>query len=472
MKRLVMLMVSLSLVFVLSACLTGGTGRDEVAEVDIPTELPTEQVNLVFWHAWGEDNQGRVDDMFESFQAEYPELNVSLTQTGQGDYDTLRESLIHAIAAGATPTMMTGYPDHFAGYLNGNALVPLDDYIAHEDYGINLDDFIQGYIDENAQFDNQYSMPLSKSTEMVVYNKDVFDHHGIDIPSDRAITWDDLEDWRDVIVGSGDMQTEYLFNVDSGANFYINSARHWGAGYTNTDGEILIGEDDGKTEEMLSYFQDRFEDNTLVFPSAEDLNYGNELLHKGLVAMTQGSTAGMSYNITTESRTEDGKFGMFEIGVAPAVQKVTCELGVDATNPSDNCAAMQQGPNVAVSADATEAERLVAWLFIKHMTNTENTASFAMDTGYIPVRQSAFESDDYQDFLDIEYDPDGDNTDYYFSQAAHAAYAQINYYRFDPAFTGNVTSSRARSEVELAMESLFAGDSVDQVVDRLKSRLS
>lgn len=465
-------MASLSLVFVLSACLTGGTGREEITEVDIPDELPTEQVNLVFWHAWGEANQGRVDDMFESFQAEYPELNVALTQTGQGDYDTLRESLIHAIAAGATPTMMMGYPDHFAGYLNGNALVPLDDYIAHDEWGVDLDDFIQGYIEENAQFEYQYSMPLSKSTEMVVYNKDIFEHHGIDIPTDRAITWDDLETWSDIIVGSGEMQTEYLINIDSGSNFYINSARQWGAGYTNTEGEILIGEDDGKTEEMLSYFQARFEDNTVVFPSAEDLNYGNELLHKGLVAMTQGSTAGMSYNIPTPTRVEDGKFGMFEIGVLPAVQKVTCELGAEATNPSDNCAAMQQGPNIAISADATDAERLVAWLFIKHMTNTENTAMLAMETGYIPVRQSAFESNAYQNFLNLEYNPDGDNTDYYFSQAAHAAYAQINYYRFDPAFTGNVTSARARSEVELAMESLFAGDSVDQVVDRLQSRLS
>ncbi len=475
MKKLLLFFVTFTSVFVLSACLTGGTGRDTVTDVNIPDELPTEQVNLIFWHAWGETNSNLVAEMFESFKAEYPELNVNLTQTGQGNYDSLRESLIHAIAAGATPTMMIGYPDHFAGYLNGNAIVPLDDFISHPEWGVDLDDFIEGYIEENSQFpDYIFSLPLSKSTEMAVYNKDVFDAHGYDFSNlTHALTWDDLEAMmEDIVAPSGmsdadratNMQTRYMINIDSSSNFYINSSRQWGAGYTDTDGNILIDEDEGRTREMLEFFQARFADRTIVFPIEEGLDYGNELLHRGLVAITQGSTAGMQYNIPTASRTSNGIFGMFDIGVMPVIQKDSCELGADATDVPGTCSAMQQGPNIAISSDASDAERLVAWLFIKHMTNTENTAMFAMTTGYIPVRYSAFQSDDYQTFLDDMEDP--------FAMAARAAQAQINFYRFDAAFTGEVTSARARNEVGQALDALFTGDGVDTVINRLKSRLS
>lgn len=458
MKKFLLLFVTMMLAFTIVAC---GNGTDPDDNGEDP------EIEIIFWHAWGDANQSLVNTMFESFQAEYPDMNVSLLQIGQGGFNELRDTMTHAIAAGNTPTMLVGYPDHFAGYINGNALRSLNEFIDHPDHGIDFDDFVEGFKNENMQFgDLIYSMPLAKSTEMVVYNKDVFDHHGIEIPEDRAVTWDDLEQWADVLVGDGDMQCEFLFNADSAANFYINSSRQFGAGYTNTDGEILV--DNPTTINMLEYFEARFADNTLVFPIEWDQNYGSTNFIQGDVCMTQGSTAGTRYNIPTEANASDGKFGAFEIGVTSVVQRETCPTDpyADPDTIDPRCSAMQQGPNVAISADATDEEALAAWKFIRHMTNEENTRMFAMATGYIPVRNSAFDSEEYQAFLNTE-DPE----ELPFAMAAQAAYDQVNFYRFDPAFVGEITSSRARDEVGLAIEALFTGNSVSEVMDQLRDRL-
>lgn len=46
-------------------------------------------------------------------------------------------------------------------------------------------------------------------------------------------------------------------------------------------------------------------------------------------------------------------------------------------------------PNITVFNTEAKEQKQAAWDFIKFLTNTENTAYFAAQTGYIPVRRSA-----------------------------------------------------------------------------------
>jgi multiple sugar transport system substrate-binding protein len=450
MKRIFVLMLSMTLVLALTGCIFGG-GREETT-VTIPNELPDEEIEITLWHAFGDANQELLQEMFDSFNEMYP--NVTINQVTQGGYDELRSATINAITAGTTPTLVMGYPDHFVEYLNGNALVPLDEYINHEEFGVDLDDFVPGFLAENQQYldGKMYSMPFAKSTEMVVYNKTVFDSHGITIPSDEALTWTDLEGFADTIIGSGDMQCEFLYNADSAANFFINSSRQWDAGYTTTEGDVLI--DNQTTRDMLEYYKELMDQNILAFPIEWDQDYGSTNFLQGDVCMTQGSTAGTRYNVPVEG--QEGKFGQFEIGITPIIQ-------LEDGTPS----AIQQGPNIAMVSDATEAERLAAWLLIKHMTNTENTAFFAQNTGYVPVRLSAFNDPAYQAFLNTT-DPD----QLPFSMAANVAYAQVDFYQYDPAFVGRITSSTVRQEAGFMFERIYSEtqtveESLQQMLEQL-----
>jgi ABC-type glycerol-3-phosphate transport system substrate-binding protein len=87
---------------------------------------------------------------------------------------------------------------------------------------------------------------------------------------------------------------------------------------------------------------------------------------------------------------------------------------------------------------------------LKHLISIENTTDWAMQTGYLPVRTSAYESTTYQNFLS---NPTANEL--YISMAANAAYLQRNDMYYDPAFIG---SSRARTQVGLALERIMLGD--------------
>lgn len=463
MKKLFALFLSVTSVFVLSACL-GGTGGEDV-DVNIPDEFPEEEVEILIWHAFGDDNMALLDNIFDDFEDMYP--NVSIRHVGQGGYDGLRESTIQGNVAGSTPTMVFGYPDHFVEYLQGNSLVPLDDYIDHPEHGTDLEDFVDGFLDENQQYvdGNQYSLPFAKSTEMVVYNKTVMDYFGIEIGTERFLTWQDIQDIADDIVWDEeavqaltDFDTveefedefeagqPHIINIDSAANFFINSLSQWGLEYTNAEGEILFGNQD--TYDMLSYYKDLMDDDILSLPIEWDEQYGSLPFKDGDVLMSQGSTAGTRHNIPDQ---EDGVFGLFEMGIAPVVQY-----------DEDNMAAIQQGPNLAMMADTTDEERLAAWYLMEFMTNTENTAYFSQNTGYVPVRDSAFEDPDYAEFLEIgQADPDDLSDEELnqrpFSMAANVAESQSDIYAFEPPFVGRVTSSNARLESELLLEGIYAG---------------
>jgi multiple sugar transport system substrate-binding protein len=113
-------------------------------------------------------------------------------------------------------------------------------------------------------------------------------------------------------------------------------------------------------------------------------------------------------------------------------------------------AVIQQGTNVSLMKTGTAQEQLASWLFLKHLINKENTTDFAMRSGYLPVRTSAYLSDTYQTFLNT---PTANQL--YISLAANAAYKQSGYMFYDPAFIG---SSRARVQVGLALERIMIGD--------------
>jgi len=461
MKKIFAALLSLTTVFVLSACL-GGTGGAAV-EVNIPDEFPTdEEIEIVMWHAFGDANQALIDEMLEDFMDENP--NITLRQVGQGNYDDLRSSTIQGTVAGSTPTLVMGYPDHFVEYLEGNSLVPLNEYIEHPDFGVDIDDYNDAFIEENQQYLDgfQYSMPLAKSTEMLVYNRDFFNHYDIEFDINEPITWQQLEQMVDDhdMLGNGEWQVPHLFNVDSESNLFITSSMQWGAPYTNIDGEILINND--TTRDMLNYFADLMDRDILALPIEWDTNYGSAAFIDGDVAMTQGSTAGTRYNIPNN---EDGKFGVFDFGVMPAIQ-----------NADGERAAIQQGPNIAIMANSTDNERLVAWEIIKELTTPENTAFFSMNTGYVPVRDSSYDLQEYQDFLAIadmdaeDMTPD-EQDQYPYALANRVAEAQRDFFTFEPPFTGRVTSSNARSEAGFLIEAIYTGTDVETALQNALSDL-
>ena len=449
-KKLFTLMLSITTVFVLGACIGGGGNGEETA-VNIPDSVPEEEIVVDMDHAFGDDNQALIDQAMEDF----PYDNITLNQVSRGGYEGLREATMHAMVSGTTPDIIMGYPDHFVGYLTGQAMVPLQDYMEHEEFGIDEDDFVDSFMEENQQYQdgNQYSLPFAKSTEMIVYNRDVFENHGISMDDRDFVYWSDVEAWSDDLLND----CGKVFNMDSPDNQFIIGSAQWGAPYTTDEGEVLL--DNDTTRDMLNYFSGLIDDDILAYPQHWDDNFGSQPFKDGEVCMTQGSTGGARYNIPEP--------GTFEAGFMPSIQY-----------EDGDYAAIQQGPNIGIMSNNTEEERLAAWLIIKHLLNPENTAEFSMATGYMPVRDSSFELDFFSDFLSIvdqdfaDLDPD-EQDQYAFAQAVDVGQQQFDIMSFEPAFTGDVSSAAVRLRVGQALESIHAGtrdvdESIQWIYDQLR----
>lgn len=485
-------------------------------------DLPDDEVEVTFWHIYGEGKSAVLDQMILEFEAMYP--NVTISSTSQSDYDTLRQTINMGISVGQVPTMAIGYPDHYAGYITTGAVEPLDQYINSTvlyevtdststifgqtvETGIDLTDFIDSYLNENNQYQGgfYYSVPYSKSTETMAVNRTVLAAHlteiraaGITISDNGFLSheiplnYTQIALLRNILVDTAGtnattMKCKYLLNYDSSANLYINMSRQWKAGYTNSAGQILIN--NNTTKSMLNFLNEKFLNNTIVLPVAWSQNYGSTNFIYGDVCMTVGSTAGVNYNIPNSTYTPSSlKFGIFNVDFLQVPQFVATDntdftVSVNSSNVTMNGtrSAVQQGPNIGIFSSASAAQKLYAWLFIKYLISTDNTAKWAMNTGYLPVRLSAYSSDEqiqltstfsltYSEFLEIAQDywaADGQVTweltdqrrDYlYSSMVANIAFNQADYYQYDPAFaagSSSAGSATARVEAGFCLQNIY-----------------
>ncbi|MFH1693030.1 MAG: extracellular solute-binding protein [Bacillota bacterium] len=440
-----------------------------VAVSAIPLTLTTDPIEITLWHAMGEANQALLQKYADSFKLLYPNVTV-IIPAGVGNYDTLKTNMINAITAQDMPNLVQAYPDHVAEYLNGKAVLNLNPYINSTTWGLNgddaLDDIITSYLEENSQYDlagTYYSLPFNKSTEVMIYNKTAFVALGIDEPE----TWQDVIAAAPALKAYGDTLAEAKVRAantgltegelapliaaakslivpasyDSTGNAFITFTRQFNGAYTGIDYATFSGQylwnNNANTTAAMNFLKTN--NGIITLPEFWDQQYASVPFINQQCFVTVGSSAGVRYNIpATDPST---LLPVFEIAVGPVPYN---------EDLPDAKAVIQQGTNISLMKTGTAHEQLASWLFLKHLINTENTTDWAMQTGYLPVRTSAYLSATYQIFLNA---PTANQLP--ISMAANAAYLQSGYMFYDPAFIG---SSRARTQVGLALERIMLGD--------------
>ena len=161
-------------------------------------------VEIVFYNTMGANLAAVLETYIAEFNKLYP--NITVISTNVGNYDDCRDQISTEITVGNQPNIAYCYPDHVALYNLAKAVTTLDNLIASEEVITRADgttevlgltaeqiaDFIPGYYNEGMQFGDglMYTLPLSKSTEVLYYNKTFFDANGLKVPT----TWDEMEE--------------------------------------------------------------------------------------------------------------------------------------------------------------------------------------------------------------------------------------------------------------------------------------
>ena len=442
-QALVMALLMLAGVFSLSAC----SGPKAAPNFDVPEGgYYRIEVSITFYHTMDSNLSDFLNLYIEEFNKLYPNIHVQHEQVGS--YDDVREQISTEITVSAQPNIAYCYPDHVALYNLAGVVATLDNLIESDITVTRADgstevlgltdeqkaDFIEAYYNEGKQFGDglMYTMPFSKSTEVLYYNKTFFDEHKLQLPT----TWDELEALCAQIKA---IDPESIpLGYDSEGNWFITMCEQYGSDYTSATGDHYLF-DNETNRSFVKKFREWYQKGYLTTQTL----YGSYT--SGLFTaesgtrsyMSIGSSAGATHQRPTASA--DGTYP-FEVGIATIPQ-------VNASNKK----VISQGPSVCIFKKDNPQEVVASWLFVKFLTTSVSfQAEFSMASGYVPVLKSVAENPEYAKFI-----ANADGGKYISALSAKVCLEQESAYYTSPAFNG---SSTARDQVGALLAKCLTAD--------------
>ena len=368
------------------------TAADEAAATK--SIEPTE---ITFWHYM----TGNLEETLTALTDEFNSTNeygITVTLVNQGYASDLQTKLQASAAADALPDLTQAYNNWLTPYLD--KIVHLDDFVAN-DFD-NWDDIVEAYRGECSEFGFVHAVPFNKSTYVLFYNKTLFDELGIEAPK----TWADVEADAKIV---NDAKGIAFIGYDDSTGAIEATLKQNGENFVDETG-ALFDTDGGR--EACEYLSNLYS-NGYARLVGEDGYFSNVISNQNIASYV-GSSAGVSY-ITAEG---------WELGVAP--------LPGNKVN-----AANMAGTNIVMFSQDTN-KQLAAWEYLKFLTSTESTSKWAVSTGYLPVRQSAYETAEYKAYM-------AENI------CAAACYEQSKDFFYSPTFDA---SNDIRNSVSPAFEQL------------------
>ncbi len=356
-----------------------------------PTAEPTKAANAVdqidpsgqtvlFWHVSTKRHEETLLKLIDEFNTTN-EWGITVQPEYGGYYPDIRKKILAAIQAGSPPDLAISYQNMVAEYAGADAVVNLDDFIASEKYGLSedaLNDYFANFFagDRYPAFDDaMFSFPPNRSMEVMYVNTSLLKELGFDGP---PATWDDF---YNVCKAAKEQKDMPCYAINPSASTF--SAWVWtrGGSIISEDGkEVLFN---GKEGLAALEFLKKLVDEGLAYQIAE--RYGDQTdFANQKILFAFGSTAGLPYYASAIKG--DAEEFPFDWTVAPFPHD-TPEPIVDV-----------YGPSVTIFNTAPERE-LAAWLFVRWFTEKDQTAAWAMDSNYFPVRRSAAESEAMQEYF-------------------------------------------------------------------------
>ena len=411
------------------------------------------EVTIKFYHTMGQNLSKVLDEYIVEFNELFPNIHIEWQQVG--GYDDVRDQIKTEITVGNQPNIAYCYPDHVALYNKAAAVQTLDELIAskaevkHADgtteiLGLTdeqIADFIEGYYNEGTAFGDglMYTMPFSKSTEVLYYNKTFFEKNNLTVPT----TWDEMYETCKKIKALEPKSTP--LGYDSEANWFITLCEQNGSDYTSATGDHYLFNNETNREfmKMLNgWYQEGLITTQKLYGSYTSGLFTSKEAERAYMCI--GSSAG-----ATHQRPEkvDGAYP-FEVGIATIPQ----------VNPSSP-KAISQGPSVCIFKKDNPQEVYASWLFVKYLTTTVAfQADFARASGYVPVIKSVDQDQIFADFV-----ANADGGDYIAALSMKVCLSQTDAYFVSPAFVG---SSTARDEVgSLLQKCLSITGDVDSQIE-------
>jgi sn-glycerol 3-phosphate transport system substrate-binding protein len=331
-----------------------------------------------FWYSFGGKNREVTEAHIKRFNESQSKYRIE--GTFQGDYFQALAKIRAAAATKTAPAVFHVIGEAIPQLAQSGLFENLEPY-AKGANGTSLEDFLPGQT-QHTYFDYLgkppaplYALPFFRSTPILYYNADMLAAKGVKVPA----TWSELREAAGKLtVREGSDTKVYGFEVPVDWWFWYAMLHQAGGTLVSADGKRAAFREKGT--EALQFWVDLVNgDRTMKRPPGKDYNaweVTNTDFLNGRAAMIYTSTAFLNY------MTENAKF---KLGTAflPGKAKQAVPTG---------------GTFFVIARDAPAAEKEAGWAFLKWMTDPAQTISLSKATGYMPIRSSAINGPEMQDF--------------------------------------------------------------------------
>lgn len=306
-----------------------------------------------------------IEGMAKAFMEKHPDIIVKPVYTGS--YADTAVKTQAGVQAKTPPDVAVLQSTELFSLLDMNAIIPLDDFIAKEGEGY-LSDFYPAFL-ANSQTDGKtYSIPFQRSTIVLYYNKEMFKKAGLN-PDQPPKTWDEMREAAKKLTHDGTWGLEIPV---TGFSYWMLQT------FALQNGQNLMTQDGKKVmfntpevKEGMQYWADLALKDKVMPEGATDWGTVPSDFLEGKTAMMYHTTGNLS-NVKKNAK--------FDFGVTflPMKKSYGSPTG---------------GGNFYIFKDISKEKQEAAWEFVKFMTESERAAQWSIDTGYVAVRKSSYDTE-------------------------------------------------------------------------------
>ena len=371
-KRISLVLALLMLCACLAAC--GKTQGDGGAASNSGgnDEAPAQPVEIVLWHTYTDHHQEALNKIIDGFNSSQDQYVVIAEQQPYSEFDA---KLLQSVSTGTGPDFVTMFPSDAINYIEDGYLQDFAPFINDPEIGI--PDFQEqvapGLYAEITQWGNDsiYLIPSTYGSEVLYYNKTMFDALGLSEPT----TWAELEACAKAIYDAYGIAG---FGTDSITDSFQGWIMQAGSGYIDTEAK-KISIDRDIAIEKLDWFADGVKAGYFRLVG-EDYFFSNPFGSQA-VGMYVGAAAGIDYVYAAIPEGE----GHFEVGCCPIPQD----------GPVDYISSWGS-TYVCLSRDEEHARGVYEYL--KYMTQADRLTDWAIAFGALPARKDAIDSTKFQEY--------------------------------------------------------------------------
>ena len=379
MKKWLSMLLALGMMFSLTAC--GGSdssssnAESQTADpASVEVEL-SEPITITFWHGIVQENMQQtlneiVDDFNNGIGAE---MGITVESYAKGEMSDLENAVTAAIKAGNMPNVTMTEAASVADWLQAGCVVDLTPYIENENYGLDLEDYYDIYIEDSCSYpvEGYYSLPLYVACEVMYYNVDFFRENNLTVPT----TWAEFEE---VCTKISEITGRPAGGWDEGVKCFSTLVEQKGIGYTDRDGKLLFAEVLDATTDVISWYQDMVQRGIIRTPG-EDFFFSGPFANQQVQMYISSGNEGEFINMKIP---ESDKF---EWSCAPIPQ---FEDGTKADYAEGFLVSMLDN-----SGDL--ATRWASWIFIQYLQSYEASQKILSGESRLPFLKSVAASEEF-----------------------------------------------------------------------------